>query len=151
MSVRRIGCFQCQDVKRTWSISNYWDQSLICLLLRWWWRYPIVCWVSRLKRKQEVKSFRLSTHTCSLSYLPCLDLHFIIYTLHTPEKIVVRYTWHSCIFIHYTHLTHLQAQLHSVCTGGCIVYSTVLSSWCTITVLHTMHCTEVHCTELQWM
>ena len=24
---------------------------------------PIVCWVSRLKRKQEVKSFRLSTHT----------------------------------------------------------------------------------------
>ena len=28
--------------------------------------YPIVCWVSRLKRKHEVKSLMLSTHTtCS--------------------------------------------------------------------------------------
>ena len=30
-----------------------------------WWFYPMVCWVSKLKRKHEVKSLRLSTHTCN--------------------------------------------------------------------------------------
>ena len=90
----------------------------------------------------------INAHLQSIIFTLPRPAFYIIYTLHTPAKLVVVYTWHSCIFIHYIHLTHLQAQLHSVCTGGCIVYSTVLSSWCTITELHTMHCTEVHCTEV---
>ena len=63
------------DLKIFKSTSIQLEALLLSSLVSWYTitrcsSYPIVCWVSRLKRKQEVKSLTLSTHfTCSLSSL----------------------------------------------------------------------------------